>query len=216
MKKLIGIVMLLLPCIGMAQNSGRNIDLTVQNSKGEAAHNDIIVFIKAQNPVVHTLHHGAITVSDVTDADTLAVITGNRMYEFPADGMNTLALMLNKQNRVAEVMCNGTEMSSSEYKMTRIPQSSPSVNVNNIAPNTYTSLADYLTGRIAGLVINGDQAYLDGMVPLFVVDGMRMQSFAAANMLVNPNEIESVTVDRNGVIYGAAGMNGVISITLQQ
>lgn len=83
-------------------------------------------------------------------------------------------------------------------------------------PNTYTSLADYLTGRIAGLVINGDQAYLDGMVPLFVVDGMRMQNFAAANMLVNPNEIESVTVDRNGLIYGAAGMNGVISISLKR
>ena len=54
------------------------------------------------------------------------------------------------------------------------------------------------------------------MVPLFVVDGMRMQNFAAANMLVNTNEVESVTVDRNGLIYGAAGMNGVISISLKR
>lgn len=216
MKKLISVMMLLLPCIGMAQNNDRNINLTVQNCKGKIAHNDIITFIKAQNPVIHTLHHGIITINDVTDTDTLAVITGNRMYEFPTNGMSTLTLILNNHNRVAEAICNGTEMSSSEYKMTRIPQSSPNVNVNNIVPNTYTSLADYLTGRIAGLVINGDQAYLDGTVPLFVVDGMRMQNFAAANMLVNPNEIESVTVDRNGVIYGAAGMNGVISISLKR
>ena len=80
----------------------------------------------------------------------------------------------------------------------------------------YSSLADYLTGRIAGLIIEGGpgnyQAYLDGMVPLVVVNGIRMQSFNAANMLVNPNDIESVTIDRNGVIYGASGMNGVLVI----
>ena len=84
------------------------------------------------------------------------------------------------------------------------------------SPLQYANLADYLTGRIAGLVIDGGpgyyQAYLDGVVPLVVVNGIRMQDFNAANMLVNPNDIESVTVDRNGVIYGAAGMNGVLVI----
>ena len=114
-------------------------------------------------------------------------------------------------------MRNGEKMPANAYKAVPLSVSSPDVSVNNMAsPLQYSSLADYLTGRIAGLIIEGGpgnyQAYLDGMVPLVVVNGIRMQSFNAANMLVNPNDIESVTIDRNGVIYGASGMNGVLVI----
>lgn len=147
----------------------------------------------------------------------MAVIIKHRKYEFPANGMTALQLNLNRNDKIATAMRNGEKMPANAYKAVPLSVSSPDVSVNNMAsPLQYSSLADYLTGRIAGLIIEGGpgnyQAYLDGMVPLVVVNGIRMQSFNAANMLVNPNDIESVTIDRNGVIYGASGMNGVLVI----
>ena len=131
--------------------------------------------------------------------------------------MTALQLNLNINDKIATAMRNGEKMPANAYKAVPLSVSSPDVSVNNMASSLqYSSLADYLTGRIAGLIIEGGpgnyQAYLDGMVPLVVVNGIRMQSFNAANMLVNPNDIESVTIDRNGVIYGASGMNGVLVI----
>lgn len=210
--------MLLLPLTGMAQTGVRPVHITVSNSKGEAPRRDIIAYVKSENPVVHTLKDGKLTLQNVSDRDTVAVIIRQRIYEFPASGMNTLQLDLNRRDKVAEAMRNGTKMPANAYRVVPLSVSSPQVNVNTMtSAMQYSSLADYLTGRIAGLIIEGGpgnyQAYLDGVVPLVVVNGIRMQSFNAANMLVNPNDIESVTVDRNGVIYGAAGMNGVLVIT---
>ena len=217
MKRLLCVLMLLLPLAGMAQTGGHPVNITVTNNKGEAPRRDIIAYVKGENPVAHTLKDGKLTLQHVADNDTVAVIIKHRKYEFPANGMTALQLNLNRNDKIATAMRNGEKMPANAYKAVPLSVSSPDVSVNNMASSLqYSSLADYLTGRIAGLIIEGGpgnyQAYLDGMVPLVVVNGIRMQSFNAANMLVNPNDIESVTIDRNGVIYGASGMNGVLVI----
>jgi hypothetical protein len=210
--------MLLLPLAGMAQTTGGHpVNMRVINNKGEAPRRDIIAYVKSENPVVHSFKEGRLTLPGVANNDTVAVIIRHRIYEFPANGMTTLQLNLNRRDRVASAWRNGEKIAASDYKVVPASASSPDVQVDRMtSPLQYANLADYLTGRIAGLVIDGGpgyyQAYLDGVVPLVVVNGIRMQDFNAANMLVNPNDIESVTVDRNGVIYGAAGMNGVLVI----
>ena len=55
MKRLLCVLMLLLPLAGMAQTGGHPVNITVTNNKGEAPRRDIIAYVKGENPVVHTL-----------------------------------------------------------------------------------------------------------------------------------------------------------------
>lgn len=202
--------------------SQRPVELTIMNNKGkELKHKDIVVYIKGEHPEVHTLNSsGQMTLDKIYDRDTLDIIIHREMYEFPMNGVKDLTLKVNRQGRIVEAMRNGHPMLSTGYNM--VPKSANPYNVQVTEgqnPGNYLSLADYLTGRIAGLVIDGGpgnyQAYLNGSIPLVVLDGLRMQSFNAANNLVNTSDIESVTVDYNGALYGASGLNGVLIITLK-
>lgn len=219
MKKILCALLAIIPLAGVAQ-TGHPVELTVLNRNGEATTNrNIIAFVKSQYPSVYPLGgNGSVILPDVASGDTVAVVIRHRIYEFPAAGTNTLELLLNRRERVTSVLRNGMKLSAGGYNVVPVGVSSPDVSVNDMNnPSQYLSLADYLEGRIPGLVITGGpgnyQAYLDGTVPLVILNGIRVRDFNAANMLVNPSDIQSVTVDRNGVIYGSAGMNGVLIIT---
>lgn len=220
MKKLICSILAVAACT--AAFSQRPVKLTVMDNKNrELKHKDIIVYIKGEHPEVHTLNSsGQLTINNIYDRDTLDIIIHREMYEFPMNGVKDLTLKVNRQGKIMEAWRNGREMVNTGYNMVPKSQNPYNVNVSTMQnPGNYMSLADYLTGRIAGLVIEGGpgyyQAYLNGSIPLVVVDGLRMQSFNAANNLINPSDIESVTVDYNGALYGAAGLNGVIIVTLK-
>lgn len=63
--------------------------------------------------------------------------------------------------------------------------------------------------------IRGSSSFLAGEEPLFVIDGMPIQSTGGALNTVNPNNIESIRVLKNAdatAIYGSRGANGVILI----
>ena len=63
--------------------------------------------------------------------------------------------------------------------------------------------------------IRGTNSCLGGEEPLFVLDGMVIQSAGAGLSGINPNSIESITVLKNAgetAIYGSRGANGVILI----
>ncbi len=63
--------------------------------------------------------------------------------------------------------------------------------------------------------IRGSSSFLGGEEPLFVIDGMPIQSIDGALNSVNPNTIESIRVLKNAdatAIYGSRGANGVILI----
>jgi len=63
--------------------------------------------------------------------------------------------------------------------------------------------------------IRGANSFLGGQEPLFVIDGMVLQSAEQGLDSVNPNNIESLTVLKNAdatAIYGSRGANGVILI----
>ena len=100
MKRLLCVLMLLLPLAGMAQTGGHPVNITVTNNKGEAPRRDIIAYVKGENPVVHTLKDGKLTLQHVADNDTVAVIIKHRKYEFPANGMTALQLNLNRNDKI--------------------------------------------------------------------------------------------------------------------
>ena len=91
--------------------------------------------------------------------------------------------------------------------------------------------AQALAGRVAGLQMNNTSTQLgsspsitirgfssisSGTEPLFIVDGM---PFDGDLNLINPNDIESITVLKDAAsnaLYGARGANGVIMITTRR
>lgn len=192
------------------------VEVTVLNRNGQPAGN-AIAFVQGNNPVVYTPdQNGVITIPNVKSSNTIAVIIRHRMYEFPASGTNTLELTLNRRGKASSILRNGVRIPSGDYKAVSLSASSTDVSVNDMNDaSQYLSLADYLMGRIPGLVIEGGpgfyRAYLDGVPPLVLLNGIRMRDFNAANNLVNPNDIQSVTVDRNSAIYGT--LNGALLIT---
>jgi len=63
--------------------------------------------------------------------------------------------------------------------------------------------------------IRGASSFLGGEEPLFVIDGMVIQSADGGLSGINPNTIESITGLKNAdatALYGSRGANGVILI----
>lgn len=83
----------------------------------------------------------------------------------------------------------------------------------------YTSIAEYLRGRVPGVSVGADGSIVIRGVttinastdPLIVLDGVEINDIN----IVNPNDVYSVDVlkDASSSIYGVRGANGVIIIT---
>lgn len=82
----------------------------------------------------------------------------------------------------------------------------------------YSSIYDYIKGRVAGVTVNGttirirgERSILGSNDPLFIVDGMEVYDIG----FLSPDMVESITVLKDAAttaIYGARGANGVLII----
>lgn len=96
------------------------------------------------------------------------------------------------------------------------------VNVDERVVVSYTSIAEYLRGRVAGVIVNpngtiqirGINSINSPTEALIIVDGA---PFNDINSL-NPNDVQSVEVlkDASAAIYGSRGANGVVLITTKK
>lgn len=97
---------------------------------------------------------------------------------------------------------------------------------DDTAKTEYRSLADMIRGKVPGVIvqegpggsiqvrIRGATSFLASEEPLFVLDGVPLQS-AAGLTGINPNAIQTLTVLKDAgstAIYGSRGANGVILI----
>jgi TonB-dependent SusC/RagA subfamily outer membrane receptor len=103
-----------------------------------------------------------------------------------------------------------------------------SINMKTVEHETYSNLAEFLMGRVAGVTVTQDAGSPGGYdisirginslnfqaPPLFVIDGVPVSAGNALNML-NPQDIASIDIIKDGTaaIYGTRGANGVILIT---
>lgn len=87
----------------------------------------------------------------------------------------------------------------------------------------YQNVLDYLEGKVAGLIISGDQISMrGGGTPLFLIDGMEVSGFGQGDdgilreiRNLRMNDIDKVEVLKSGgnlAMFGSKGGNGVISI----
>jgi len=83
---------------------------------------------------------------------------------------------------------------------------------------TYMSILDYLEGRVAGLVVSGDQVSIrGGGTPLFLMDGVEVSSSMFNDLVLHTpmSDIDKIEVLKTGVnmaMFGSKGGNGVIAI----
>jgi iron complex outermembrane receptor protein len=88
----------------------------------------------------------------------------------------------------------------------------------------YADLQEYMQGKVAGVSIEGGRLLIRGGMTsllgdteaLIMVDGVPVDNFAAANAMVNPQNVESISVLKDAsstAIYGVRGTNGVVLIT---
>lgn len=89
-----------------------------------------------------------------------------------------------------------------------------------VAEGGVTDLITLLQGRVAGLDIRpdgsarirGSSSLYSSNEPLVLVDGTDVGSLSSANSMLNIHDIKSVSVLKDGAIYGSRGGNGVILI----
>ena len=92
------------------------------------------------------------------------------------------------------------------------------LNVKKNEAQTYSSVYDYLRGRVPGVMVTQDNRIIirgigtnsDATDPLILVDGVEMSDLSG----INPADVKSVDVIKDGssAIYGMQGANGVIII----
>ena len=211
MKKLLFGLLLFVPFVMAAQPG--EVTFRFLNQAGQPADGYKVTFSVAGKTIAADANAAETYSVRVMERDTVTVVIDRFRYEFPAAGTREVVLTLNPKGKAVAVERNGVEMRPARC---RVPLYSAQASDNS----QYLNLAEYLTGRIAGLIVEGGpgnyQVYLDGLVPLIVVNGTPVLNFNAANGLVDPNDIQSVSVQRDGTIYGTAGMNGVLFINTVQ
>ncbi|UKT64924.1 SusC/RagA family TonB-linked outer membrane protein [Pedobacter mucosus] len=106
------------------------------------------------------------------------------------------------------------------------------VNIADMLKAPVKSFDDALAGRVAGvtvssndgqpgstnnIVIRGNNSVTQDNTPLYVIDGFPIDN--PDNNIINPEEIESITILKDAsstAIYGSRGANGVILITTKR
>ncbi len=83
---------------------------------------------------------------------------------------------------------------------------------------TYMDILDYLEGKVAGLVISGDQISIrGGGMPMFLLDGVEVEATMFNDLVLHTrmSDIDKIEVLKTGVnmaMFGSKGGNGVIAI----
>ena len=104
------------------------------------------------------------------------------------------------------------------------------VDADDIAQSSARTLEELLAGRVAGLrvetlpggrqqvIIRGRSSIYGSNEPLYVVDGVTLLGSAGGLSRINPADVESIRVIKDGqaAIYGSRGANGVILITTKR
>ena len=106
-----------------------------------------------------------------------------------------------------------------EITKSRLTYSVSSVKMTREEAQIYSSMYDYLRGKVAGVMVEGKKITIRGVNsinsstdPLILLDGMVIEDLDT----VNPHDVKSVDVLKDAgsaAIYGSRGANGVILIT---
>jgi TonB-linked SusC/RagA family outer membrane protein len=187
------------------------------------------VKIKGSNSGVAADQNGSFEIS-VKESDALVVsAVGYDDQQIYVKGQTTLSVSLKSNKQLDEVVVTAQGI---RKKAREIGYAYAKVNTEEINNGRSPLLGQALSGKVSGLavfninnsvepqskvVLRGYRSIGGNNEALVVVDNM--QTTSTVLNLINPNDIENVTVLKGGqaaTLYGSAGVNGAIIITTKK
>ena len=184
-----------------------------------------LILVDGSNTGIATNNNGLYKIKVRPGADSLTVVTfTNGISTVPINGRTTINFVLDgadlsKQN----IQDKPAKDKKVDIGYGSVSQKNLVTNVNTIDGRNskyaaYKTIYDILQGIPGVLVrgnsiqIQGQSSFTSGTEPLFVVDGMVVESVDG----ISPSMVESISVLKgaSASIYGSRGANGVILITL--
>jgi TonB-dependent SusC/RagA subfamily outer membrane receptor len=184
-----------------------------------------LVLIDGNNTNISTNNKGMYKIKVRPDADTLTIVTFNNgiRSEF-INGRNTINFTLGgpiSSNPDMQKYNNNNEDVNIGYgtvKQRNLLTPVSTIDGKSGKYATYKNIYEILRGT-PGVMVNGNtvkiqgqSSFNSGTEPLFVVDGVSVESIDG----IPPSQVESISVLKGAStsIYGSRGANGVILITL--
>lgn len=203
----------------------RNLKLMVRNAKGRVMP-DLPLFATVNgSDKVESLDRFGNRFFRVVDTDTLNVMIGDMVYQFPVEGLDSLYIAFRNARKIEGFAAprTGKIVNTGYGTISRRNLTSAVGSVDMSQAHAYSDLRSYIQGRVAGvnfnssgqLIIRGSASLNASPEALIVVDGVQMSSFAAANSSVVPADVASIDVLKDAAssaIYGTRGANGVVVI----
>jgi len=225
------VLFLLIPlfCFQLA-NAQSLISGTIKDETG-ATVPGVTIAVKGTPTATVTDASGTFTIHATTNDILVISFIGYQTQQILVGNQTKLSIALQTDTKgLNEVIVTGYSKQSKRDITGAVSTVSPTV----IEQTPVTSIEGVLQGRVAGVVVDGQGGpgnpetvrirgigTLGNNDPLYVIDGVQIRLGTAGGSedisnLLNPNDIESLTVLKDPSLeaqYGSEGSNGVIVIT---
>jgi TonB-linked SusC/RagA family outer membrane protein len=227
MKKIVTSLVVALLFFSMATTAQvRIITGSVKDEQGTVVPN-VSVQVKGSNTTVLGNEKGVFKISAADNAVLVISAIGFNSLELKAGKLSALNVTLSKKVNELEnvvVTAQGIRKKSKE-----IGYSYAKVSNDEISVGRAPQLTQALAGKVSGLaiytvnnsvdpavkvILRGYRSLTGNNEALIVIDGMQTTSTTLA--LINPADVESVSILKGGqaaTLYGSAGINGALVIT---
>ena len=192
----------------------------VCDQAGEPVKN-VKVYVKSAKLYTYSDRKGRFGLTNVGPTDTLHLRVKKLNYDIPVEGRRSIKIWLADQpNYKAAEDQELVDVGYGFVKRREFTGVSNAISGDELRRSGQTSLWTALQGRIPGLIIEADNfGGADVMIrgrntltgpttPLFIIDGMVVESLDFVNLY----DVDYVEVLKEASIYGSRGANGVIIV----
>ena len=221
-------VCLTLMSLGVLAQETRDIVLKITNKRGKGV-SGIVVQAEPSGEVGITGADGRYVFTGLTpDSRITMFLPKHGQTTVPVEGLDSLQVILRSASQVNYLNAETNQSLNIGYgTASRAENTRPVSQLDAAAIVTQSSprdLIELLRGRVAGLdigpdgsaKIRGTSSILLSSEPLVVLDGVSIGTLQDANNMISVYDIQTVSVLKEGSIYGSRGANGVILITTKK
>ena len=192
----------------------------IVNSKGKALKN-ITVSLRGKE-TVRTNRKGLFIFEGISLYDTLSVVLpDNQRYYVPLSGMRFLKIRITgQQYSVSEAKDEIIDIGYGSMQGRKNLSGNIVISGEELKATGQSDILQALTGRVPGLnivyagdgrrtvTIRGGTSVTADNTPLYIIDDVIVDDLSYLNI----NDIQQVTIMKEGSIYGVRGANGVIKV----
>jgi len=197
----------------------------IVNQKGKSLKN-IPVTASQKDGVFKSDNKGIFVIPNVSLYETLTMILPkNKIFVVPASGMSFLKIIIYEDKfETAEAKSEILDTGYGQVRKSRSASGNTVLSGDELRETGQNDILQALAGRVSGLnlvylengtqsvTIRGGASFSLNNSPLFIVDGITVDSFNHVNI----NDVQQVTIMKEASIYGARGANGAILVTTKK